>query len=196
MKLSAKARASDPGEGVVREWPRLTAMRRNHEVDGLLQELRNPKETYENQVVLTVRERAIIELAKLRELRAVDLIVELLNDPLPSVRTEAAMALGKIGEQSAMPGLITALSDGDDAVRMAAAKSLGRLGDRAAVPKLVAALADENAWVRMAAARSLARVGDRNALVPLREAVRREGWRHPAIRFRLSKAFFSLRSGQ
>jgi HEAT repeat protein len=178
--------------GPASEWPRIKAMQKAGDFSGLIAELANPTE-WEGSITLTARERAIVELVKLRDIRAVQPIARLLNDKQPTVRTEAAMALGKLGDASAVTALVHALEDPADSVRMGAAKSLGKLGDRSAVPSLIARLQDKNSWVRMAAARSLAKMGDGRAIEALKRAVRDEGFRHPTIRLRLSKALLILR---
>ena len=178
--------------GPAGEWPRIKAMRKAGDVSGLIAELENPAE-WEGSVTLTVRERAIVELAKLCDSRAVQPIARLLNDKQPTVRTEAAIALGKLGDASVVAALVHALEDPADSVRMGAAKSLGKLGERSVVPGLIATLNDKNPWVRMAVARSLARIGDARAIEALKQAVKDQGFRHPTIRFRLSKSLWLLR---
>jgi len=183
------------GSKVVDEWPRLAEMRRAGDVDGLIRELDNPRsEETGSGRSFTVRQRAVVLLGKLREPRAAEPIEPLLKDSVPSVRALAAWALGRIGLESSAEAVIAALDDSDLDVRRHAASSLGQLKARTAVPRLLALLEDDDPWTRVAAAKSLAKIGDPSALEPLRAAARRESLRRPALRFRLSRAYFALRA--
>jgi HEAT repeats/PBS lyase HEAT-like repeat len=194
--LETKMEKNVPNTGPLSEWPRLKGLRKAGDIE-LLKELENPEEsdfhsggkTYH----LTARAQAARELGKLREVRAIPAIAELLNDPRFTIRVYAVMALGDIGDADARPLLSKALHDADASVRLRAAESLGKLNLHAAPPDLIATLSDGNGGVRVTAAKSLSRIGDRKAIHPLKEAVRQEGLHHPVRRFRLGKALFLLR---
>lgn len=184
-------------KGPLNEWPRLKGLRKAGDIDGLLKELENPEESKfqsgHKTYHLTARAQAARELGKLGEARAIPAIAGLLNDPHFTVRVYAAMALGDIGDADAGAFLNKALHDVDASVRLRAAESLGKLDLCAASSDLIAALSDDNGGVRVTAAKSLSRIGDREAILPLKEAVRREGLHHPVRRSRLGGALFLLR---
>ncbi|HWR24858.1 MAG TPA: HEAT repeat domain-containing protein [Methanosarcina sp.] len=62
--------------------------------------------------------------------KAVDLLLEVLNDSNPWLRRYAAEALGKIGDQKATAPLIKNLNDPDPEVRWATAEALRLLDNR------------------------------------------------------------------
>jgi HEAT repeat protein len=195
MKNDKQSNSESPN--VVRERPRLSAMRQSGDLDGLISELDNPAEDQGEAlgriVLFTVREQAIQELAKMGDRRAVQPIARMLNDPVPQVRTHAAMALGKLGDRAAVPALVDSLRDEDTAVQAWSAKSLGRLGDQTVVPDLVRTLKSDNFYVRLDAAQALASLGDPCGVDPLKKAVRQESLRHPTYRLRMAKALRALR---
>src|SRR5262249_13364434 len=69
---------------------------------------------------------AIDIFGRIRSLKAIALLRDLLKDPAPDVRARAAFALGSIGDPTSAPHLGAALSDASWAVRAMAAKALGR----------------------------------------------------------------------
>ena len=66
---------------------------------------------------------------RLRDLRAFQPLVNLLDDEAARVRESAASSLGGLGDARAVPHLNAALDDDDREVRMAAERSLERLRD-------------------------------------------------------------------
>lgn len=98
------------------------------------------------------------EAGRLRDVRVVEPLQDLLSDPHNDVRTAATVALGQLGEVSIEP-LRVALRDGDKSVRRAAAEALGQLGDARAVAPLLTALQDDDKNIRRAAAAALKRLG-------------------------------------
>lgn len=180
------------------EWTRLRAMRKEKDIDGLLRELGNPRESHDKalgrDVCQTIRGRAIHELRRLGTSRAVQPIARLLVDPEPTVRANAAIALGQLGDDSVAPLLVKALEDREESVRYCAARSLGQLCFQPGVPPLVRLLEDDpNPRIRLTVARSLASIGDKAALKPMKVAARKQGWRHPSFHLRLQKALITLR---
>lgn len=61
--------------------------------------------------------------------RAVDPLIEALDDENWSVRARAANSLGNIGDSRAVGPLIETLDDSDSAVRFSAVGALGSIGD-------------------------------------------------------------------
>ena len=85
-----------------------------------------------------VRSVAIYSLGEMGEARAVDLLINMLQDPDRHVRRIAARALGKIGDNRAVDPLVAVLSkQGENLlVRCTAAWALGQMGDPRACPAL------------------------------------------------------------
>ncbi len=68
--------------------------------------------------------------------RAVDALIEGMNDRELQVREAAIQVLGRIGNEKAVPFLIKQLNDGSVAIRLSAIRSLGQIKDKRAVPFL------------------------------------------------------------
>jgi len=85
---------------------------------------------------------AIHLLGKLRDRRAVDALIPLLDGDENSYN--AAWALGEIGDTRAIPSLIAALSSPDDVVRVSAANALAKLRAERALPHLASLFDDSS----------------------------------------------------
>jgi hypothetical protein len=85
-----------------------------------------------------VRARAAVALGKLKDVRAVEPLIEALSDSNESVRTSVAEALGELGDERAIEPLIAAFADGIE-VRFYAAEALRLIG----TPEALAAV---EAW--------------------------------------------------
>ncbi|MHC4579379.1 MAG: HEAT repeat domain-containing protein [Planctomycetota bacterium] len=109
------------------------------------------------------RKKAVRELGKLREARAVEPLVAALRDADRGVRRYAADALGDLKDRRAVEALVATLNDPAGRVRARAAEALGKIGDRRAVPPLIEKLKDEDGSVRSAAAMALAWLRDPGA---------------------------------
>ena len=116
-------------------------------------------------------------LVKMRQ-RAVEPLLDILDDKEPIVRTGAARVLGDIGERKAVEPLIALLKDEVSSVRWSAALSLGKLEDERAIEPLIQCLKDEDRMVRRSAAEALGKMGTRCAIQPLKEALDKETYRH------------------
>jgi HEAT repeat protein len=77
-----------------------------------------------------VRTGAAWALGKLGDPRAVEPLIETLNDPKPRVRKDAAWALGRLGDDRAASPLNNLLQDKDDDVRQAVKTALDALKKR------------------------------------------------------------------
>ena len=122
--------------------------------------------------------RAAWILGELRETRAVDALVRLLewgHDPY--ILAGAAEALGKIGDARTTAVLAKALASSYLLVRLKAVEALGRLGGDEARRALESALEDPTPSVRNAAAKTLQRL-DREGL---RSARIERGARPPRV---------------
>jgi bilin biosynthesis protein len=75
--------------------------------------------------------------------KALDSILNALQDVAPMVRSEAAAALGKLSNPAVVPQLIGLLSDPEGDVRKTAAMALMKIGERDAIAPLQTALAQE-----------------------------------------------------
>jgi HEAT repeat protein len=118
-----------------------------------------------------VRRRAIMAIAKERSPRALELLVESLEDDDCLVRQAAAVALGRLGDKQALAALMTATQDMSFLVRLAAYESFDYLGVDADTALLARAMADPLADVRWWAVRRMARNIDNIPIELLHRAV-------------------------
>lgn len=107
---------------------------------------------------------AISELSRLRDPRAVPVVITALKDSDERVRTEAARSLAVFADERAVDPLIASLSDSSANVRAQSAAALGLFKSHKALGPLEKALADRDARVSGAAAESLARMEDPEAI--------------------------------
>jgi hypothetical protein len=68
--------------------------------------------------------------------RAVDALIDGMNDQELQVREAAIQALGRLGNKKAVPFLIRKLSDRNFSIRISAIRSLGQIKDREVIPFL------------------------------------------------------------
>jgi len=114
------------------------------------------------------REKAADSLGALRDKRAADPLIQLLEDDSSGVRLAAAKALGGIADSSAIePLIVVSIKDKDDAVRKEAVKALSSFKDGRTFRTLVAKLKDTSLAVRLAAIRALGELRDKEAISPL-----------------------------
>ncbi len=100
--------------------------------------------------------RALIaDLRRRKTDKAVEILVELLEDDSWYLRDQAVNALAEVGEV-AVPRLLPLLDSGLWYTRAAAARVLGRIGHAASLPKLIELLGETNRTVQGAALASLA----------------------------------------
>lgn len=152
------------------------------------------------------RERAAELLGIARPPRAVEPLLEALEDPRLDVRMRVAAALGSLGGRRARHALIAALTDENrwstiriadllsamgrevsdevlqafqgmgQGARLAAIDLLARLGDDRTGPFIVALLAADDSDIRSRAAAALGRLAYRPALPELRKALEDSAW--------------------
>ncbi len=115
-------------------------------------------------------------LGEMRDKRAVQPIIKLLEDPYYdslfyqyTVRLEAIEALGKIGDRRAVKPLIKKLESSENDVPQKAASALGTIRDKRAVEPLIKTLRSNNKYICECAAEALGEIGDRRAIKPLIE---------------------------
>ncbi|MFX1451336.1 MAG: HEAT repeat domain-containing protein [Promethearchaeota archaeon] len=95
-------------------------------------------------------------LGKLNDERAVDPLIEVLNDENSKVRSSAAFSLGRLRYVKAVDALIERLEDKDKDTRYAAIKALGEIGDKGAVRSLIKLFYDPDNEIRKVVIESLA----------------------------------------
>ena len=112
-------------------------------------------------------------LGQIGDPRAVDPLIEALENEYIAVRLGAAQALGEIGDARAVDPLIQALEVEDEycGVQYEAAQALGKIGDARAIKPLIRALKDDDEIFRSWAAEALGEIGDARAVEPLTEAL-------------------------
>jgi HEAT repeat protein len=123
-----------------------------------------------------LREAAAIALGKIGDKKAIEVLLEALNDHYCFVCEASAKALGRIADERSIDALIEALKyplpnqekySQWQRVRANAAEALGKIGDHRALNGLIEALKDEDDNVRFQASNSLHKIdGDRFPLPP------------------------------
>jgi len=98
-----------------------------------------------------VRRQAISALGRLKDVRAVEPLIAVLNNE--DVNVSSAGALGNIGDIMAVEPLIAALND--DKMKIASVWALGNIGDKKAIEPLVAVLTNKYSLGREEAAKVL-----------------------------------------
>ncbi|MBU7025234.1 MAG: HEAT repeat domain-containing protein, partial [Theionarchaea archaeon] len=113
--------------------------------------------------------------------RAVDPLINSLQDTSEEVRKAAVKSLGRTGGERAIELLIRLLQDDDSRLREGAAAALGKVRDPRVVDPLIYALEDQEERVRRAAVKALGMLRDKKALEPLLRALKEE-WIRCSIR--------------
>ena len=108
-----------------------------------------------------VREGAARTLGRLRDIRAVEPLIEALEDSNRIVRKNATWALEQLKAKRAFKALVKAMGDEYPPVRENAACALGTIGMSRAIKPLTTAMSDESRMVRLAAIDSLASIAGR-----------------------------------
>jgi HEAT repeat protein len=110
---------------------------------------------------------AMTKLSELRDLRALQPLIEAIDDNDEYIRAYAALSLGILGDPRAGVSLTKLLKDKHHFVRFRTAEALGLIGDTCCVNELIIALKDENYEVRWEAAKALGYLRDDRAIEPL-----------------------------
>lgn len=162
-KLLVKLRHNDP-EIRLSAVEELGNIRDDESVRALMSVIENQGEDWKIQI------RAVKLLAKIKNPRAIDVLIRILDDPFfthdcPALKWNAAIALGNFKKYSKIVDtLLDALTDKTLYVREAAIQSLGEIGSRKAVPYLIFALNDKSFTIRMSAIKALGKIGDGAAI--------------------------------
>ena len=110
----------------------------------------------------------------IRDARAVEPLITLLNDEDLETRKQAATTLGYIGRAKAVGPLIEALKDINSGIREDAAYALGSIGNKRAVEPLIETLKDVDYDLLIYAIGALEELGDKRAIEPLFDTLRDE----------------------
>jgi HEAT repeat protein len=122
----------------------------------------------------TIRIAALSGLGRLRDCRAIDPVIAMLDDADSKVRTSAAAALKKFGKSAHAP-MLEAYRAGDARARFVLLGALGRIKSPAISELLIAALDDPQVEIRLEAARVLGVRKDQRAVDRLLQAVAEGG---------------------
>ena len=108
-----------------------------------------------------LRQAAVEALGRIGDSRALEPLLEVLQDREWKARWSAIYALGRIGDEQALPFLHRCLLEEEDTIlRKSAAVTLGQLHRRESVAALSKGLSDEDWQVRWAAVYSLGQIAD------------------------------------
>jgi HEAT repeat protein len=111
---------------------------------------------------------AIKELGRTGDPRAIEPLIEALEDLYPAAREAAAEALEPFADRRAVKPLTKLVTDKYFGARRKAVEVLGNIGDPRAVDAVIQALQDEDFAVRRNAVIALGKLGHIKAVVPLR----------------------------
>jgi HEAT repeat protein len=139
-------------------------------VDGLIECLK------EEPKGRNAKHYAAIVLGEIADVKAVQPLVQALNDRDTEVRRRAATALGKIGDVMAVEPLVQALNKAtefpaDAYLQHCTIEALGRIGGPA-VETLIELLENKDDDVRYQAVKALGETGDTRAVQPLTQALK------------------------
>jgi HEAT repeat protein len=144
--------------------PDIEKLKTKRNIEGLIKALGNKK-------YADVRWQSARVLEQLGDKRAIEPLIQALNDDHGLVRKSAIEALGKIGDERATEALIAGLNDQDDEIRLSAVNSLKQIGDEHATKLLITVLKDKNTDVRISAASALGQIGGGHAAMALIDAL-------------------------
>ena len=146
--------------------PNVEKMAKKRDVEGLTRLLRPPEDSSNLGDVQHLRIEAIGALAQLRDSRAVEPLVQALNDGNEQIQVMAASALGSIGDKRAVQPLVQALTTGFGGSSFDSIKNaLVSIGD---AESLIQALRDSpNQHTQDRLALTLGSLGDKKAAEPI-----------------------------
>jgi HEAT repeat protein len=133
-------------------------------------------------------------LGELGDRRAVQPLIESLQDEAPNVRRSVALALGQLGDGRAVHPLIGCLQDPDAEVCRNAVEALGEIGDERAVEPLIKVLEDDAPLIQATAAEALGQIGDPAASQGL--ANLRDRSAHKKVKRAVAEAIDEIRASQ
>lgn len=113
------------------------------------------------------RRYAAETLGKLRDERAVDMLIALLDDEDTRVQEAVMIALEEIADPRAVPHFMEFLNSDVNTLRRRAVTALGRLKHPSTVTSLINVLNHHDRIIRRGAAEALGNIGDQQAVEPL-----------------------------
>ena len=146
--------------------PNVEKMAKRRDVEGLTKLLKPPEDSDSPNDAQNLRIEAISALAQLRDSKAVEPLVEALNDSDEQIQILAASALGSIGDRRAVEPLIQALTIGFggsnfDSVK----KALVSIGDTESLIQALKNSPNQHTQDRLAL--TLGSLGDKKAAEPI-----------------------------
>ena len=136
----------------------LAQLKAHQAVDPLVEIIKQNKDRH-------IRHCAAEALAKIGDMRSVDLLVASLKDKNLLTASRAAYALGFFKNRRVVESLLQALIEYN--IPCPAAEALGNIKDPVSVEPLIVALSHEKIGVRSCAANALGMIGDHRACKPL-----------------------------
>lgn len=94
---------------------------------------------------ISARIQVLLILGKIGDTRAIDSLIELLNDKEFMIRHRAVKALGNLGDARAVDALIKLLNDKELIIRRSAVEALGILGNESRVEHLISSV-NSSSW--------------------------------------------------
>ena len=119
-----------------------------------------------------IREGAAAALGRIRDKRAVDVLIESLNDDNEKIRCNVAWALAELKDKRSLKALIKATKDEFWMVRANAAAGVGKIGGRAALERLLRMVEDEHPTVREIVTSYIAQFKSPRVLPALKERLK------------------------
>lgn len=146
--------------------PNVEKMAKRRDVEGLTRLLKPPEDSSNLSDTQNLRMEAISALAQLRDSKAVEPLVEALNDSNEQIQILAASALGSIGDKRAVEPLIQALTTGFGGSSFDSVKrALVSIGDAESLIRALKDSPNQHAQDRLAL--TLGSLGDRKAVEPI-----------------------------
>jgi len=124
-------------------------------------------DAFNNEKDRVIRSDIVRALGLTQNIKAVEVLLTMLNDNDSLIRYSSAYSLGMIKDNRAVDPLINALKDHNRNVRCFAAGALGEIGDKRAVTFLIPILNDFDYYVRVYTIEALGKIGDMRALPTL-----------------------------
>ncbi|MHC4713584.1 MAG: HEAT repeat domain-containing protein [Planctomycetota bacterium] len=137
----------------------------------------------------SVRAAAARTLGAIGDRRAVEPLINALDDMEGEIRSSAAGAFQMMPDPRAAERLLRCLSDPESRVRGAALRAFTKISDERAVEPVIRILIEGDSSVREVAASALARAGDSRAVEPLASVLKDE---KPRTRVAVARALMVL----
>lgn len=150
--------------------PNIEKLKAKGDVEAIIKLLEKSKYNNDNNF----RKEAFEAFGVIGDARAVELLIQALEDKSEDVRESAASSLGKIKDSRAVIPLIDMLKDKDKSVRESVATALGNIGDESMAKPLIQKLKDKERFVRQYSAAILKKMRDAKTIELLIQALNNE----------------------